>query len=82
MKDRNKVQLELLSFIRKQLRSSNVPDEKLLKATQKSLVKLAADPYEKRAFLYLNALDWVVSKLQNKTVAQIIRDRRQPIVYE
>jgi hypothetical protein len=47
MKDRNKVQLELLSFIRKQLRSSNVPDEKLLKATQKSLVKLAADPYEK-----------------------------------
>lgn len=80
MKDRNKVQLEMLSFIRKQLRSSNVPDEKLLKSTQKNLIKLANDPFEKRAFLYLNALDWVESKLENKTVAQIIKDRRQPMV--
>jgi hypothetical protein len=82
MKDRNKVQLELLSFIRKQLRSNNVPDEKLLRATKKNLIKLASDPYEKRAFLYLNALDWVESKLQGKTVAGIIRERRQPVVYD
>jgi hypothetical protein len=76
MKDRNKVQLELLSFLRKQLKSSNVPDMKLLNATHKQMQKLATDPYEKRAFLYLNVLDWVESKLQGLTVQEVIQKRR------
>jgi hypothetical protein len=76
MKDRNKVQLELLSFLRKQLKSSNVPDMKLLHATHKQMLKLSADPYEKRAFLYLQVLDWVESKLQGITVEEVIQRKR------
>jgi len=76
MKDRSKVQLELLSFIRKQLKSSNVPDQKLLKSTYKNMKKLTADPYEKRAFLYLQVIDWVESKIEGKTVEEIIKAKR------
>lgn len=32
-------------------------------------------PYEKRAFLYLDILSWLESKIENKTVAQIIREK-------
>lgn len=33
-------------------------------------------PYEKRAFLYLDILSWLESKIENKTVAEVIRSRR------
>ena len=32
-------------------------------------------PYEKRAFLYLDILSWLESKIANKTVAQIIKEK-------
>ncbi len=32
-------------------------------------------PYEKRAFLYLDILSWLESKIENKTVAEIIKEK-------
>lgn len=32
-------------------------------------------PYEKRAFLYLDILSWLESKIENKPVAQVIQDK-------
>ncbi|SNR16475.1 hypothetical protein [Tenacibaculum jejuense] len=32
-------------------------------------------PYEKRAFLYLDILSWLESKIENKTIAEIIYDK-------
>ncbi|HAO15268.1 MAG TPA: hypothetical protein DDE71_06880 [Tenacibaculum sp.] len=32
-------------------------------------------PYEKRTFLYLDILSWLESKIQNKTVSQIIQEK-------
>ncbi|CAL2102887.1 conserved protein of unknown function [Tenacibaculum sp. 190130A14a] len=32
-------------------------------------------PYEKRAFLYLDILSWLESKIENKSVAQIIKEK-------
>lgn len=34
-------------------------------------------PYEKRAFLYLDILSWLESKIANKTVSQIIQEKFQ-----
>ncbi|CAM1344935.1 hypothetical protein [Tenacibaculum amylolyticum] len=34
-------------------------------------------PYEKRAFLYLDILSWLESKIANKTVAEIIKEKSQ-----
>lgn len=75
MKDRNQVQLEVLSFIRKQLKSNTVPDLKLLKGMLKNLEKLQKDPYEKRSFIYLDAIAWVQSKLNGITVQDVIQQR-------
>ena len=79
MRDKNKVQLEMLSFIRRQLKSRKIPDIKLLESTKRNLEKLARDPFEKRSFLYLNVLDWVTGKLQNTTVDTIIQMRNQRV---
>ena len=75
MKDRNKVQLEVLSFIRKQLKSNTIPNESLLKSMLKNLEKLQKDPYEKRSFIYLDAIAWVQSKLSGKTIQDIVSER-------
>ncbi len=34
-------------------------------------------PYEKRAFLYLDILSWLESKINNKTIAEIIQEKNQ-----
>ncbi|MDN3618530.1 hypothetical protein QWY81_03550 [Polaribacter undariae] len=36
-------------------------------------------PYEKRAFLYLDILSWLESKIQNKPIALIIKEKIKPI---
>ncbi len=33
------------------------------------------DPYERRSFLYLDILSWLESKIQNKPVAEIIKEK-------
>ena len=39
------------------------------------LKKFENHPYEKRAFLYLDILSWLESKIQNKPIATIIREK-------
>lgn len=75
MKNRNQVQAELLSYVRKQIRIGATPDEKLLLDTKQKLEKLQEDPYESRSFIYIDALAWVESKLQKCHVQDVIRDR-------
>ena len=36
-------------------------------------------PYEKRAFLYLDILSWLESKIENKSIAQIIKEKSQQL---
>jgi len=36
-------------------------------------------PYEKRAFLYLDILSWLESHLENKPVAEIIREKAMTV---
>jgi len=33
------------------------------------------DPYERRAFLYLDILSWLDSRIENRPVAEIIREK-------
>jgi len=37
-------------------------------------------PYEKRAFLYLDIISWLESKIKNKTVEQIIQEKAQKLI--
>ena len=73
MEDLYLVQKEMITFL-KQL-GEIYPQE--IKAAFKELhAKLKVfedDPYEKRAFLYLDILSWLESRIENKSVESIIR---------
>jgi len=72
MGDLHEVQKSLIRFVRKlgTIYPSELRDA--FKALHKELKQYELDPYERRAFLYLDILSWLESKIQNKTVAQII----------
>jgi len=44
------------------------------------LQKFENHPYEKRAFLYLDILSWLESKIENKTVGEIIRGKAKKYI--
>jgi len=44
------------------------------------LQKFENHPYEKRAFLYLDILSWLESKIENTTIGEIIRKKAQAFI--
>lgn len=69
------VQKEIFFFLR-QLPFSSMSDlRNAFRVLHKKLVTLAQDPYEKRAFLYLDIISWLECKLENKTVQEVIREK-------
>jgi hypothetical protein len=74
MGDLHGVQKEILNF----LRLLPIDAKELLKAFKVlhgKLVKLSLLPFEKRPFLYLDIISWLESKIENKSVQEIVRDK-------
>jgi len=79
MNDLHAVQKEMIKFLR---RLGDIFPHELSNEFQKlydELKKYENHPYEKRAFLYLDIISWLESHLQNKPVAQIIREKAKSI---
>ena len=75
MNDLHAVQKEMIKFLRS---LGDIYPHELKNEFQKlynELKKYENHPYEKRAFLYLDILSWLESHLQNKPVAEIIREK-------
>lgn len=75
MNELNEVQTEIINFL-KQL--PDIYPHDLKSAFQTTLEKLKNyedDPFERRAFLYLDIISWLESKIHNKPVNQIIRNK-------
>jgi len=73
MDDLHEVQKSMISFIRK-LGDIYPHDLKVhFKQLHAELKQYEDDPYERRAFLYLDILSWLESKIENKPIAQIIK---------
>lgn len=75
MNDLHAVQKEMIKFLRN---LGDIYPHELKAAFQELYDRLKVyenHPYEKRAFLYLDILSWLESHLQNKPVAQIIREK-------
>ncbi len=75
MNDLHAVQKEMIKFLRS---LGDIYPHELKAAFQQLYDRLKVyenHPYEKRAFLYLDILSWLESHLQNKPVAQIIREK-------
>ncbi|MEK6154272.1 hypothetical protein WIW50_13455 [Flavobacteriaceae bacterium 3-367] len=79
MDDLHEVQKEMIKFLRN---LGDIYPHELRNEFQKlydQLKKYEDHPYEKRAFLYLDILSWLESHLQNKPVAQIIREKAMAV---
>ncbi len=75
MNDLHAVQKEMIKFLRS---LGTIYPNELRAEFQKlydRLKKYEDHPYEKRAFLYLDILSWLESHLENKPVAQVIREK-------
>ncbi|MCG2459544.1 hypothetical protein K8352_02145 [Flavobacteriaceae bacterium F89] len=75
MNDLHAVQKEMIKFLRN---LGNIYPHELRNEFQKlydELKKYEDHPYEKRAFLYLDIISWLESHLQNRPVAEIIREK-------
>lgn len=73
--DLYKVQKEMIKFI-KGLQDIYPHDLKnAFIELHKTLKTYEDHPYERRAFLYLDIISWLESKIENKSVGQVIRDK-------
>jgi hypothetical protein len=73
MEDLYLVQKEMIKFLK---RLGDIYPQDIKAAFKELHTKLKVfenDPYEKRAFLYLDVLSWLESKIENKSVESIIR---------
>ncbi|NNK86858.1 MAG: hypothetical protein HKO90_01120 [Flavobacteriaceae bacterium] len=77
MEDLYEVQKEMIKFLR---RLGDIYPHELKGEFEKLLNKLREyedHPYERRAFLYLDIISWLESKIKNKFVGEIIREKFQ-----
>ncbi|WP_299130319.1 hypothetical protein [uncultured Winogradskyella sp.] len=75
MNDLHEVQKEMIKFIRG-LQDIYPQDLKnAFKDLHKRLKVYEDHPFERRAFLYLDIISWLESKIENKPVGQVIRDK-------
>jgi hypothetical protein len=75
MQDLNMVQTEILKFLRKALYLNEPELRKAFLILKNKLEILSNHPYEKRSFLYLDIISWLESKLSNKHIGDIIREK-------
>lgn len=78
MNDLNSVQEEILKFLRN-LTSINPKDlREKFKELREKLLELQEKPYQRRAFLYLDIISWLESKIVDKPIQDIIKAKFKP----
>lgn len=77
MNDLNEVQKEIIRFL-KNLNSIYPGDiKKEFIKMKERFIELEKNTYEKRAFLYLDIISWLESKIENRKIGDIIREKAQ-----
>ncbi|OIQ23130.1 hypothetical protein [Lacinutrix sp. MedPE-SW] len=75
MNDLHEVQKEMIKFIRG-LQDIYPHDLKnAFRELHKTLQAFEDHPYERRAFLYLDIISWLESKIENKSVGEVIKNK-------
>ena len=73
MKDKSRLLDVSIRFFKK-IQNRGPSDHRiLLEELDKELNALKNDPYEKRAFFYLDIFSWVESKIRKQSISQIIK---------
>jgi len=73
--DLQEVQREIFRFLRKipKMRASELKKEFI--RLKDKLVKLENDPFQRRPFLYLDIISWLESKIEDRDVQDVIREK-------
>ncbi|WP_298532901.1 hypothetical protein [uncultured Algibacter sp.] len=81
MEDLYEVQKEFIKFLRGlgDIYPNEVKNE--FKKLHSKLKEFENDPYESRAFLYLDIISWLESKIQNKPIGLIIKNKFNEMKY-
>jgi tetratricopeptide (TPR) repeat protein len=79
MNDLHEVQKEMIKFLRNlgEIYPHELKDE--FKKLHTRLKKFEDHPYEKRAFLYLDIISWLESKIENRPVGDIIKEKAKKL---
>jgi hypothetical protein len=80
MNDLHQVQRKMIQFLKN---LKNIYPQELHKAfvnLHSELLKFEDHPYEKRAFLYLDILSWLESKIKHVSIEEIIRQKAGKLV--
>lgn len=75
MNDLHEVQKEMIKFIRSLQDIYPHDIKKAFKTLHDTLITFEDHPYERRAFLYLDIISWLESKIEGKPVAEIIKNK-------
>ena len=75
MNDLHEVQKEIIRFMRNlnSIYPSDIKKE-FIKMRER-FIELEKIPYEKRAFLYLDIISWLESKIENRKIGDIIKEK-------
>ncbi len=76
MQELHQAQKEILQFLRRlhRIQRKNGLKKEFIKL-KSNLEKIQNDPYERRPFLYLDIISWLESKIENKPVKTVIREK-------
>ena len=75
MNDLHEVQKEIMRFM-KNLNSIYPSDiKKEFTKMRERFIELENNTYEKRAFLYLDIISWLESKIENRKISDIIKEK-------
>ncbi|MCC5936437.1 MAG: hypothetical protein JJU34_04085 [Lunatimonas sp.] len=75
MNDLHQVQREMMAFIRQLGQIYDYQLKAAFVALRERLKPFEQHPYEKRAFLYLDIISWLESKIENRSVQEIIQEK-------
>lgn len=75
MNDLHEVQKEMIRFLRNLPEVSPLDIKTEFKKLHAKLKSYEDHPYERRAFLYLDIISWLESKIENKPVAAVITEK-------
>ena len=75
MNDLHEVQKEMIKFIKNLQNIYPHEIKKAFRELHSKLLQHEDDPYESRAFLYLDILSWLESNIQGKPIGEVIRTK-------
>ncbi len=75
MEDLQAVQREIFRFLRRVPRIREPELKSAFSQLKDKLVKYENEPFERRPFLYLDIISWLESKIQNRPVQDIIKEK-------